>query len=89
MDRIRLDPIRPAIRMCIDGAVHQAVGRFSDDIKPIEGLVYRIAQAAAESAVEQFCSYANAELAIIKIEWDRRADELSLKPIALNEFFKP
>lgn len=73
-----------AMSRCVDSAVHNAVQRFERELGEHQGLAHRIAHAAAESAMEQFASYCNAELRLIQIDHERRADEAALR---MPEYF--
>jgi len=74
---IDYSPLKTAMRHNIDMAVHHAIKRFERDLPGDQvGLVHKIARAAAETAMEQFCSYANAELRLIEIDYERRGDEM-------------
>lgn len=78
--KIEMRILETAMRHHIDMAVHHAISRFQRDLGDDVGLVSKIARAAAETAVEQFAAYCNAELRIIQIDHERKMDEAMLRP---------
>jgi hypothetical protein len=80
---IKPDILRTVAKMTIDSAVHGAVSRFRDELGDKAELAYRIAEIAAESALEQFKAYCNAELRIIQVDHEQRASVLMMKPPAM------
>ena len=77
--KIEMRILELAMRQAVDSAVHNAVDRFSDRLGDNVGLTHKIARAAAETAIEQFASYCNAELRLIEIDYERRADEMMMR----------
>lgn len=73
---IKFDVGGPIARHAIDSAVHGAVERFRDELGDNRELVATIAQIAATTALEQFKTWANAELRLIAAEHKFRADRL-------------
>jgi len=77
MSRYTIDfsPLRTVMRHSIDMAVHESCERFKDELGDQIGLTQRIAQAAAETAVEQFTTYCNAQLRMIEIDHEERVKQ--------------
>lgn len=85
MDRtIKFSITEAAMRQSIDMAVHGAMERFKGRFGDDEELVYRIAKAAAQSAVEQFQVWANANIRLIDIDMEHRAERAMLHPARLT-----
>lgn len=83
---IKFSPTENMMRVAIDSAVHQAVGRFCDELGEHQGLAYSIARAAAESAVEQFKTLCNAELRLIEIDHQKRMNHAVHKASSMLDF---
>lgn len=81
---IRFDAMRNAARMSIDTCLHDALSRYKDELGDNYGLTARIATVVAENAMERFMSIANAEMRLISIDQERRADEYILRPPRLT-----
>lgn len=77
---IKLDIAATVTRHVIDSAVHGAVSRFRGELGDHAELASDIATIAAETALEQFKTWANSELRLIKLEHERRASHLLLNP---------
>jgi hypothetical protein len=77
---IKIDLVMTAVRAAVDSSVHEAVGRFREELGDNAQFVSDIAEAAAMSAVEKFKAMCNSELRLIGLEHGRRASELMMKP---------
>lgn len=81
---IKFDPMETMMRHCIDMAIHGAIERFRDELGDNVGLTHKIARIAAETAVEQFKTYCNAQLRIISVDHEMRA---SLSRLTVQKHF--
>jgi len=72
--RLTINLTKNMRRLAIDSAVHNSVSAFSKEFGDKEGLAYRVAKAAAETAVEQFGALINHELRMLEIHYEQQAD---------------
>ncbi len=79
---IKTFPLDSMVRKAIASAVSASITRFRDQLKSDESTVSRIAQAAAEIAIEQFKAWCNNELSLIAADYEQRFERQILNPPA-------